>query len=134
MNRAYLCSAIEGLSSQYGYHFQLNGESHYPTTVCRYPAAFMSQPEFVSLEGRKHGRITYKVSLRLARRGAKLAAAERNRIIAEMEEQLMEMFIDLSNDERVAVVEELTIAPCSELIDSHGAVAVEAKANVITIF
>lgn len=46
----------------------------------------------------------------------------------------MEMFIDVSNDERVAVVEELTIAPCSGLIDSHGAVAVEAKANVITIF
>ena len=134
MNRAILSSAIEGLVSGFGYEFNQDDSTRYPTTICRYPAAFMSQPEFVSLEGRKHGRITYKVSLRLARRGAKLAAAERNRIIAEMEEQLMEMFIDLSNDERVAVVEELTIAPCSESVDSHGAVAVEAKANVITIF
>lgn len=94
----------------------------------------MLQPEFVSLEGRKHGRITYNVTLRLARHGAKLTAVERNEMIAEMEEQLMEMFVALSNKERVAVVEELTIAPCSESVDSHGAVAVEAKANVITIF
>ena len=133
MNRAYLCSAIEGLSSQYGYHFQLNGESHYPTTVCRYPAAFMSQPEFVSLEGRKHGRITYKVSLTLAKQGAKQSPEERNSSLSTMEEQAMNIFVELSQNEHVAVVEELTIAPCSE-VDTHGAIIVKAEAQVVTIF
>jgi hypothetical protein len=118
----------------YGYHFQQNGEAHYPTTVCRYPAAFMSQPEFVSLEGRNHGRITYDVTLRFARRGAKLSPAERNELFAEMEEQLMEMFVTLSREPFVVVVERLTIAPTSESIDSHGAIAMEANARVVTIF
>ena len=134
MNRAFLCSAIEGLVSPYGYSFTLNDESYYPTTVCRYPAAFMSQPEFVSLEGRKHGRITYKVTLRLARQGAKLSAVERNRKLAEMEQQLTELFIELSQAERVAVVRNLTIKPTAAAIDSHGAMAMEAQATIETIF
>ena len=134
MNRAFLCSAIEGLVSPYGYTFTLNDEAYYPTTICRYPAAFLSQPEFVSLEGRKRGRITYKVVLRLARQGAKLTAAERNIQRAEMEQQLAEIFIALSRAERVAVVRNLTIKPTTPAIDSHGAMAMEAQAEVETIF
>ena len=134
MNRAFLCSAIEGLVSQYGYSFTLNDEAYYPTTVCRYPAAFMSQPEFVSLEGRKKGRITYKVTLRLAQQGAKLSATERNSQLAEMELQLTNLFIGLSRVERVAVVRNLTIKPTAEAIDSHGALAMEAQATIETIF
>ena len=134
MNRAFLCSAIEGLVSQRGYYFQLGDESHYPTTVCRYPALFMSQPEFESIEGRRHGRITYKVTLKLAQQGAKLATSERNAQLNTMEEELVELFIALSQTERVAVVDKLTIAPCSEAIDAHGALAIEAKAHITTIF
>ena len=134
MNRAFLCSAIEGLVSQRGYHFQLNDESHYPTAVCRYPAAFMAQPEFASIEGRKRGRITYKIALRLAQQGAKLASSERNALLNTMEEELMELFVALSNTERVAVVDKLTIAPYTEAIDAHGALAIEAKAYVTTLF
>ena len=134
MNRTFLCSAIEGLVSRCGYHFQVNDEAYYPTTVCRYPAAFMSQPEFVSLEGRKKGRITYKVTLRLAQQGAKLSATERNSQLAEMELQLTNLFIGLSRVERVAVVRNLTIKPTAEAIDSHGALAMEAQATIETIF
>ncbi|MBQ5647943.1 MAG: hypothetical protein IIV16_02330 [Alistipes sp.] len=134
MNRAFLCSAIEGLASERGYHFQINDDSYYPTTVCRYPAAFMSQPEFASMEGRKHGRITYKVALRLAQQGAKLSATERNNLINSMEQELIEIFVELSKTERVAVVDELSIATTTEAIDSHGALAIKATALVETIF
>ena len=134
MNRAFLCSAIEGLVSQRGYHFQLSDEARYPTTVCRYPAAFMAQPEFESIEGRERGRITYKVALKLARQGAKLASSERNSLLDTMEEELMDLFVALSESERVAVVEKLSIAPCTEAIDAHGAIAIEAKAIITTIF
>ena len=120
--------------SPYGYTFTLNDEAYYPTTICRYPAAFLSQPEFVSLEGRKRGRITYKVVLRLARQGAKLTAAERTIQRAEMEQQLAEIFISLSRAERVAVVRNLTIKPTAQAIDCHGAMAMEAQAEVETIF
>lgn len=134
MNRAFLCSAIEGLVSPYGYHFQLSDEACYPTTVCRYPAAFMAQPEFISLEGRKHGRITYKLSLRLAKQGAKLSPTERNTLLDTMEREAIELFVALSQERCVAVVDKLTISPCGDGADNHGAVAIEAKAHVTTIF
>lgn len=134
MNRAFLCSAIEGLATECGYHFQLNNEACYPTTICRYPAAFMAQPEFASVEGRRHGRITYKVSLRLARLGAKLSPSERNAMLDDMEREAMELFVALSQERIVAVVDELTISPLHETADFHGAVAIEAKALITTIF
>jgi hypothetical protein len=134
MNRAILCSAIEEVVSRYGYDFTLNDKSYYPATICRYPAAFMLQPEFLRQEGRKHGRITYNVSLRLARQGAKLTPKERSELLAEMEGQMMEMFISISQTQRVAVVDKLTIKPLSETVDTHGAVAIEAKADIETIF
>ena len=134
MNRAFLCSAIEGLVSPYGYHFQLNNEAYFPTTVCRYPAAFMSQPDFVSMEGRKRGRITHKVTLRLAQQGAKLTTQERNSLINKLEQELIEIFVELSRAERVAVVDELTITTLPQAIDAHGALVVEATALVTTIF
>ena len=134
MNRAFLCSAIEGLVSKCGYSFQLNDKSYYPTTVCQYPSAFMLQPEFSSMEGRKHGKIVYKVTLRLLHQAAKLSPTERNVLLDRMEEEMMQLFVELSQTERVAVVENLTIAPCVEPIDSHGAIAIEAKADIVTIF
>lgn len=133
MNRTLLCSAIEGLVSKCGYNFQLSDETYYPTTVCRYPAAFMSQPKFSSLEGRKHGRITYSVSLTLAQQGAKSSPEERNATLAEMEEQAMSIFVELSQNELVAVIDNLTITTLSG-VDTHGAVAVEVQAHVVTIF
>lgn len=134
MNRANLCSAIEGLASRYGYDFSLNDKSYYPTAICRYPAAFMLQPEFVAMEGRKHGRITYKVSLRLAKQAAKLSPKERNDMVAEMEQQMVDIFSELSLSPAVAVVKELTIKPLAEAIDIHGAMAIEAQAAIETIF
>ena len=133
MNRALLCSAIEGLVSKCGYNFQLSDEAYYPTTVCRYPAAFMSQPKFMSLEGRKHGRITYSVTLTLAKNGAKMSPEERNAALSTMEEQAMNIFVDLSQNEHVAIVENLTIAARGE-VDTHGAISIKAQAQVVTIF
>ena len=133
MNRTLLCSAIEGLVSKCGYNFQLSDKAYYPTTVCRYPAAFMLQPKFLSLEGRKHGRITYSVLLTLAQNGAKMSPSERNSTLSTMEEQAMNIFVELSQNEKVAVVENLTIVAHSE-IDTHGAISIEAEAQVVTIF
>ena len=134
MNRAILSSAIEGVVSSYGYEFNLNDSACYPTTVCRYPAAFMSQPEFSSIEGRKHGRITYTITLHLAQQGAKLSPAERNNLLDEMEQQMLDIFTELSRKECVAVVEGLQLSPTSPTIDNHGALAIVGKAKVVTIF
>ena len=133
MNRALLCGAMEGLASRYGYSFALNNKSCYPTVISDYPAAFMFMPEFESLEGRKHGRITYKVTLRLAHHAAKLSPAERNELLDQMEYHLTKIFIGLSQSEFVAVVKNLTIKTLGE-VDAHGAIAMEAQSYVETIF
>ena len=134
MNRAILCSAIEGVVSKFGYDFTLNDDAYYPATLCRYPAAFLSQPKFVAMEGRKEGRITYKVSLYLAQQGAKLSPKGRNDLLAEMEEQMVNIFVELSQHKRIAVVRELTIKPLAGAIDQHGALTMVAEANIETIF
>ena len=135
MNRALLCSAIEGLVSKCGYDFRLLDKSSYPATVCRYPAASLFSPEFIAQEGRKHGRITYKLSLHLAQQGAKLSPNERHEMLNQMEQQLIEIFVELSKAECVAVVDKLTISPqSSPTIDNHGALAMVAEAEVETIF
>jgi hypothetical protein len=74
------------------------------------------------------------VTLRLAQQGAKLPAAERNELLAQMEQQLIEIFVALSKEERVAVVDNLHIAPYAEAVDTHGAIAIESTAEVTTIF
>ena len=135
MNRAFLCSAIEGLVSKCGYDFQLLDKSSYPTTICRYPAACLFSLKFIAQEGRKHGRITYKISLYLAQQGAKLSPKEQHDMLCEMEQQLVEIFVELSKAECVAVVDKLTISPqSSPAIDNHGALAMVAEAEVVTIF
>lgn len=133
MNRALLCSAIEEVVSPLGYEFYQNDESGYPTLVCRYPAAFLSHPEFHSIEGRKRGKITYDISLRLARQGAKSSPKERRMLLDEMEEALVDIFVALSQNPIVAIVEELTILPDAE-VDTHGAVSMVATAKVATLF
>lgn len=134
MNRAILCSAMEGVLSGLGYDLILDDKSHYPATICRYPAAFMPHPEFISQEGRHHGRITYKVSLRLAEQAAKLSPKERGERLADMEQQMVEIFTELSQAAVVAVVRELTIKPLAGVVDQHGAITIEALAEIETIF
>jgi hypothetical protein len=129
-----LCRAIEGLVTRCGYDFSQHDRSYYPSSLSRYPAAFLSTPKFVSVEGRKHGRITYNISLIVARQAGKLSPTERNELYAQMEQQLLELFVELSKEGLVAVVDNLTISPCAEAVDHHGAIALEAQANIETIF
>jgi hypothetical protein len=51
-----------------------------------------------------------------------------------MEKEMINIFVELSKTEKIAVVDNLTIATMPEAIDSHGAIALEAKAYVTTIF
>jgi hypothetical protein len=51
-----------------------------------------------------------------------------------MESEAMELFIALSREKSVAVVDKLTISTLPEVVDAHGALAIEAKAQITTIF
>ena len=134
MNCAYLRGAIEEAVSAYGYTLYQCAEQYSPATICHYPAAHLLPPEFCRIEGRQHGKITYSIELRLLEQGAKLSAEERNEKLSTMESHFVEIFSLLSEYERVASVEELTIKPATNEIDAHGAMTLVAKAEVVTIF
>ena len=134
MNRALLQGAVEGLASAYGYTFLVESQERAPFHITAYPAAFMAPPKFNEQEGRRFGKITYDISLTLMRQGAKLSPAERNERYADMESELVEMFVKLSRLPQIAYGEALTITPHTSTIDHHGAIAMVATAQVTTLF
>ncbi len=134
MNCTYLRGAIEEAVSACGYTLTQSAEHYLPTSICHYPAAHLLPPEFRSIEGRNHGKITYSVELHLLHQGAKLSPSERNDRLDEMEREIIEIFTLLSEYERVLSVEELTFAPSATTIDNHGAIAMVAKAEIVTLF
>ena len=134
MNRAFLQSAVEEVVSAYGYSFSVESQQRAPFHITAYPAAFMTQPKFNRQEGRRFGKITYDISLTLLHQGAKLSPTDRNSLYANMECELVDMFVELSQYDEVASVEELTIAPTSSPVDNHGAIAMVATAQITTIF
>ena len=133
MNRAILSSAIEGAVSSYEYKFEEVPKSLYPCIIRYYTAVTLIEPEFLRMEGRKHGKITYSVTLHLDRNGAKLSPEERKQTLATMEQELVDIFLRLSKHQRIAGVEDLIIEPQPQL-DNHGALSLVATAEVVTVF
>ena len=133
MNCAYLCSAIEEAVSAYGYTPYQGDKSYAPTLITRYPAAHLLPPEFHSIEGRNHGKIRYSIELHLLHQASRLSPAERNDLLDEMESDLIEIFTLLSEYDSIAGVEELTLSPVAT-IDNHGAMAMVAQAEIVTLF
>ena len=73
MNRSYLTSALSDIAESKGYAFRSAPQEYMNSLVSRYPAAFMPYPEFRSIEGRRRGRITYRLTLHLLADGAHLS-------------------------------------------------------------
>lgn len=133
MNRAILSSAIEGAVSAVGYHFQELPKSLYPVVLPVASTATLIEPEFCRMEGRKHGRITYSVTLHLDCVGIKLSPEERTLALEQMEQQMVDIFLLLSRHQRIAAIEELSIE-AADRINERGSLSMVATAEVATIF
>lgn len=69
MNRAQLETALRDIAADAGYTFCAAGDEYASRSVKAYPAAWLSPPVMHSIEGRRHGRISYDVTLHPARQG-----------------------------------------------------------------
>lgn len=134
MNRANIYSAVEHLSSLYGYDFASAAETLLPSLVRQMPTVLMTPPEFHSMEGRKHGRITYRVKLLLIHGAAKASPHERAELLDTMERDALDIFSELCDEHFVAAVEELSMAPATKPITNYGDIALTVAANIVTIF
>ena len=134
MNNLQLAQTLRDLSVYLDYNFNEGEQSAMSQCIRQYPAAWLNPPALHSVEGREHGRITYDVTLHLTDAGAKLSPEARNRRAAEMEKDMLEIFTRLSETSNVIAVENLTIAPRTFALTSHGEISQTANARVITCF
>ena len=103
-------------------------------TITSYPVMWLAPPQFDSMEGLRHGRMTYAVTLYAMEAGAKMSAVEREAAYARLEGDVVELFTALSKADVVVAVEKLTVRPQTRTLTNHGEVAVTATADVITFF
>lgn len=134
MTIAHLTQAIETLVREKGYKFCSAAADYRPSQIAALPAAFLLPPEFRAIEGRKSGKITYRISLDLLAKGARLAPAERTKVLDKLESDIFAIFGRLSAEQRVVAVEEMTVSPVSKPLTSLGDVAMRAVAEVVTCF
>ena len=134
MNHTYLINAIESIATADGYSFYSDSEERMSEQIKSYPAVWLQPPKFQQMEGRKHGKVTYDVTLHAMDAGAKLSPAEREQTWSRLEDDLVEMFSKLSDTIRVISVEELKIRRTSSTLTTHGEVAATATAEVVTFF
>lgn len=134
MNRTPFIETLKNLAEQNGYDFYTGTADEMPAVVKSFPAMWLETPEFHSIEGCNHGRITYNVKLTVLRQGHKLSPEERASAIAFMEQSLLDIVESLSDTPLVASVEGLRISARSPHISPHGAIGACATALIETIF
>lgn len=134
MNRSYLTSALSDIAESKGYAFRSAPQEYMNSLVSRYPAAFMPYPEFRSIEGRRRGRITYRLTLHLLADGARLSPADRERSLDRLERDMLDIFCSLSSRDRVLSVENLSLSPSALTLTTHGELAMTATADVVSLF
>ena len=134
MNRTHLECAAERLSAERGYAFHALGQEAQPAVVRTYPAALLQPLALRSVEGRTHGRAVYDLTLRLLCKGAGLSPEARSEAFAALEDDLLGLFSELSQDEKVIAVEALEIRPSAFTLTPHGELSQTASARIVTWF
>lgn len=134
MNRNYLSNAIRSLAEKHDISFVEASAHDIAGSVAAYPVVWLEPVVLQSKSGRRHGRIIYSVRLHLMHDGVRLPPAERRRIFDESERLLLEIFTELSTDERIACVDELTVSVSQFAHTPHGEIAATAQAEIETIY
>lgn len=133
MNITYLTTAVQRAAQKLGYRFMAGERDYLPARVATLPAAYLLPPEFRSMEGRKGGKITYRLTLCLMAKGWNAPPEERVVQLERLENNALEIFTALSNEGRVLAVEELSFALTPNSLTTRGDIALTATANVLIV-
>ncbi len=134
MNHTHLERSVCRLAAELGYRAATGANAAMQSALPPFPAAWLSPVELHEIEGRRHGRIVYNVVLRLMRSGMKSPHTDRAAVWARLEEDLLELFSRLSDEEQVIAVEGLTITPAAGTLTSRGELSQTATARIVTFF
>lgn len=133
MNSNNLVKAVQQLCRDFGYSPHISVHEQPPLTSSQKSVALLEFPQFRSIEGSKHGRITYRVTLKLLHRAANLTAEERSLIISQAQTDALDIFSQLSSNKQVALIKNLQLDSLTRVMP-HGSIGTIATADVITIF
>ena len=134
MNRKHLSDAFCALAEKHGCAFVEATPENIAARIAAYPVAWLEPAVLQSKTGRYHGRITYSVKLRIMHDGLRMSPAERCAALDAAEQQLLDIFTELSTDPRIACIDELTVAVSQFAFTPHGEIAATAEAQVETIY
>lgn len=133
MNRSHLSGVLRAALGRRGYTVYADHDDRMPQTVAACPAAWLTPLKLLSSDGRSHGTAIYETSVRLLERGHRLPPDAEQARRCRMEEELIALFAELSNDARVIAVEQLTVRPDASS-RPDGSVAMTATAQIVTHF
>ena len=134
MPRVHLAQLLRDLTSAHDYAFFSAPDEYMPSEIDRYPAAWLAPPRLKEVEGRRHGKRTYEIQLHLLQPGMRLTHAERARRLDEMEQTLLGIFTELTEDPKVICVERLSIRPRTCAFTNHGEISQSATAEAVVWF
>lgn len=134
MNRKHLAKLFREAADMRGLSFVEAPESTMPGMVRSYPALWLLPPVLKSKEGRSHGRAVYTVQLRLLDDGLRLPPAERAARHDAAEREMVDIFTELSRDDRVALVDRLSVRVAQFALTPHGEISATADAEIETIY
>ena len=124
MTRVHLAQLLRDLASAHDYAFFSAPDEYMPSEIDR----------LKEVEGRRHGKRTYEIQLHLLQPGMRLTHAERARRLDEMEQTLLGIFTELTEDPKVICVERLSIRPRTCAFTNHGEISQSATAEAVVWF
>lgn len=134
MNREQIIQELGRLATAKGYDFFVAEDALIPQCVKSYPVMWLSPPKFLSQEGRKSGKITYSITLQALFEASKLPPAMHEERRKKLENDLVDIFSELSLHDCVIGVERLSVAHSSLSNIPYGALVTKATAEVVTFF
>ena len=134
MNRKNLVESIRRIATAQGYNFTSTATSHHAAAASSSPAMWLNPPQFVKMQGRNHGKMTYEVTLHALTNGAKTPPSEYDTHWTKLEGDLIRLFTSLSHEPQVIEIENLKIRNTSHTLASHGTIEATATAEVVTFF
>lgn len=134
MNRQLILDAVEQAATARGYSFHSDSDIGLKLPRSAYPAVWLNPPQFVSKQGRTHGKITYSLTMHLMGEGLKLDAAQRAQRWAQMEEDALAIFSAVSLSDKVVAVNGLKILCDDVAFAPHGEVVTTATADVVSFY
>ena len=94
----------------------------------------MLHPKFQSIEGKKHGKITYSLTIHALQNGAKLSHDARTVLLETLENDMLDLLTELSNESFVVAVEEINLTPSTLKMSVSGDVAITATCLLTSFF